>query len=273
MYSAICMKHSYQYKVKLQNREIVIFMIQRSSSDTITYSLNKKAIPMIQFSTTTRSACVDPATILCRASRFLCCRRRSSETIFVKKSLLRQRAKTMQLNTPARVMSTAGSMEKAATADGDTRGARRFTLQVKASTPPHSWKGRKGNPKVGAAKWWLNKKLGWDSRIQLCHFTPHEVFFSQAPPSLFFNSFPPPFLHTFLSLSSYRASQFVVTEVNSHLGCWRRSCARSVTECSRDGDLSHTCCTVTDSKPPRERRAVESKEWVQPHLLSAEVKD
>lgn len=93
----------------------------------------------------------------------------------------------------------ARSKEKAAAAEGDTGGARRICSQVKVGAPPRSWKGRKGKKHgVGAVRWWVNEKPGARPRIQLCHFTPHRVFFSPAPPSLF----PSALLRTFLSLFS-----------------------------------------------------------------------
>lgn len=71
-------------------------------------------------------------------------------------------------------------------ADGDTRGARRLALQVKAGAPPRPWRGWKGKHRVGATKMMSERETWARSRIQLCHFTPHEgfVFFFSLEPHL-----------------------------------------------------------------------------------------
>lgn len=174
-------------------------MAQRSSSDSIICSLNKKAMATIWFSTTqriktvTRSACANCVSILCRTSQFLAvewgpglgsARGRSSETTFVNKGLLKQCAKTTKLNTPSQVycsLQEGGSY-------GRWRHQRcqtfRFAGESQCTTAFMERTERKAHG--GSCKMMSERETRVRSRIQLCHFTPHEVFFSWAPPSLFF---------------------------------------------------------------------------------------
>lgn len=145
-------------------------------------------------------------------------------------------------------------------ADSDARGARCFTLQVKARPRPRSWR-RKHS--VGAARWWVNEKPGWDQEPSSVISLATKHFSLEPHLHCFFNSsrFPlpssAPFSHRFPTGLPALFEQ--PAETNSRLRCWRRSCARRVTECSRDQGFSHAHCAVTGSKPARERRALRER--------------
>ena len=207
-----------------------------------------------------------------RPSPRICCRGRSSETtIFVNKGPLKQCAKAAKLNTPSQAYRSL----QAEGSDGRRWHQRCQTFRFAGESQCTTAFMERVKRKARSGSYMVMSE--WETlvrpRIQLCHFTPHEAFFSRAPPSLFFNSsrFPllssAPFSHC--SPPGLPSLWWQPAETSPRLGC-RRS---RVTECSRGGGFSHARCAAADGEPARQSLVPGSEGQLKAHLQSAGLQE